>query len=71
MGQIAAAPRAGYKVADFCEAVGFCRATYYNLPERLRPKSIKLGKRRIITESPPEYLARLAATQEATDAEAA
>jgi hypothetical protein len=56
-------PRAGSSLDEFCAAVGFCRATYYNLPPELRPRSVLIGRRRIIIEHPPEYLARLAAAQ--------
>lgn len=59
------ADRAGWGVGQYCEACDFSRATYYNLPEDKRPKSLKIGKRRIIIEPPREFLARLAAEQEA------
>ena len=60
----AAAERAGWSVPSYCSAVGYSRAMYYLLPPELQPKSVKLGKRRIIIEPPADYLARLAATQE-------
>jgi hypothetical protein len=53
--------RAGSSVNQFCDAVGYCRATLYNLPSELRPFSVKIGRRRIIIEQPADYLARLAA----------
>jgi hypothetical protein len=49
----------------------FSRATFYNLPAELRPRSIKLGNRHIIIEPPADYLARLATAQEATSTGAA
>jgi len=55
--------RAGWSIPAYCEACDFSRATFYNLPPDLRPRSIKLGKRHIIIEPPSEYLARLATTQ--------
>jgi hypothetical protein len=58
------ADRAGWSIPAFCASCDFSRASYYNLPDDLRPRSIKLGKRHIIIESPAEYLARLAAMQE-------
>jgi hypothetical protein len=57
--------RAGWSISSYCAACDFSRATFYNLPDDLRPRSLKLGKRRIIIEPPSEYLARLAAVQEA------
>ena len=59
-----AVARAGFGVDEYCAAVSFCRATYYNLPPALRPQSVLVGRRRIIIEPPAQYLARLAATQQ-------
>jgi len=59
-------PRAGFGLEEFCAAVGYCRASYYNLPAELRPRSVTVGRRRIIIEQPAAYLARLAAAQKAT-----
>jgi hypothetical protein len=56
-------PRAGLGLNEFCTAVGYCRATYYNLPLDVRPRSVLIGRRRIIIEQPAEYLARLAGAQ--------
>jgi len=55
--------RAGWPIPQWCEAVAFSRATFYNLPPERRPRSIKLGKRHIIIEPPAQYMARLAAAQ--------
>ena len=57
--------RAGWSIPSFCEVCNFSRATFYKLPESIRPRSLKLGKRHIIIEPPAEYLARLAEAQEA------
>ena len=59
----APAARAGWSIPAFCAACNFSRASFYNLP--LRPRSVKLGKRHIVIESPGDYLARLASEQEA------
>ena len=56
---------AGWSIPAFCASCNFSRASFYNLPDELRPRSVKLGKRHIIIEAPSEYLARLAMTQEA------
>ena len=58
------AERAGWSISAYCAACGFSRATFYNLTDEQRPRSLKLGKRHIIIESPTEYLARLATAQE-------
>jgi hypothetical protein len=31
--------RVGFGLEEFCTAVGYCRASYYNLPAELRPRS--------------------------------
>jgi len=56
-------PQAGYPVAAWCKAVNISRATFYTLPPESQPKSVKLGKRRIIIESPEDFLARIKAEQ--------
>jgi len=65
------ADRAGWSIPSYCAACGFSRATFYNLTDEQRPRSLKLGKRHIIIEPPADYLARLAAAQESGNAEAA
>lgn len=47
---------AGFRPADWAEAAGFSRQKFYTLEDP--PKSIKLGRMRIITESPADWLAR-------------
>lgn len=56
---------AGWSIPAFCASCSFSRASFYNIPDELRPRSVKLGKRHIIIEAPAEYLARLAMAQEA------
>ena len=58
-------PPAGWAIRPWCEETGFSRATFYNLPHHLQPHSVKILTRRIIKESPQEYLARIRALQEA------
>jgi len=57
--------RAGWDIPSYCAACGFSRATFYNLPDESRPRSLKLGRRRIVVEPPAAFLARLASAQEA------
>ena len=57
--------QAGYRISIWCPAVGLSRSTYYSLPEALRPQSVRIGKSHIITESPEEYLKRIAGAQQA------
>lgn len=51
---------AGRSVDEFAREVGICRATVYILEPECQPRSLKVGKRRIITESGAEWLARMA-----------
>jgi hypothetical protein len=58
--------QAGYAPAAWCELASISRAKLYQLPAELQPQSVKLGRRRIITESPREYLKRIATLSEQT-----
>lgn len=51
---------AGRRPPAFCALAGIGRTTLYTLPAELRPKSVLIGKCRIITEDPGEWLARVA-----------
>lgn len=55
----------GYAPSDWCRRTSISRAKLYALPFSLQPRSVKLGRRRIIIEDPAAYLARLAQSQEA------
>jgi hypothetical protein len=55
--------QAGYSPAEWCRRTSISRAAMYALPADLRPRSVKLGRRRIIIEDPAAYLARLARVQ--------
>lgn len=58
-------PTAGFTVNDWCTAAGFGRTTEWALPPELKPRSIRIGTRRIIIEPPAEYHARIFAMQNA------
>lgn len=51
----------GFAPAAWCQATSISRAKLYQLPAELQPSSVKLGRRRIITEGPREYLDRIGA----------
>lgn len=53
----------GFRLESWCQAIGIGRSGYYALDEKLKPRSVKVGDRRIITEPPREYLARVAQSQ--------
>jgi hypothetical protein len=52
--------RAGWSVRAWCASAGPSPATYYVMPEAMRPASVKIGKRRIIIEAPDAWLRRMA-----------
>lgn len=53
-------PKAGYSVSEFCNAVSIGRSKLYELMGEGKVQSVTLGRRRIITESPTDFLTRLA-----------
>jgi len=55
--------QAGFRIKQFARACGFSVRTFYELPEEQQPKSVKMGRARIIVESPREYLERMATVQ--------
>lgn len=52
--------RAGWPLRAWCASANVSVATYYTLKDGIRPKSVKLGKRRIIIEAPADWLRRMA-----------
>jgi hypothetical protein len=57
----AIATTAGWNIPDWCTSTSISRASFYLLVER--PKTVKLGRRRVVVESPRDYLARIASLQ--------
>ena len=57
--------KAGFSIREWCPAVGMGRSTFYVLPLELRPKTVKLGKKHLVIESPRDYLDRIAAQSKA------
>jgi hypothetical protein len=61
--------QAGYSIKAWCKGAGFSEALYYKR-KRLRltcPHEVKVDRRTIIIESPPDYLSRLAREQAAAE----
>lgn len=57
--------RAAWKIPEWCRALSISRSTLYALPPEKQPASQTIGRRRVITESPRDYLKR---TEVSTDA---
>ena len=57
-------PRAGWHVDPWCRSAGVSRVTVYTLPPDQRPESIKIGRRRLIIESPDAWLRRVGVRDE-------
>lgn len=53
---------AGYRPHQWAEAVGFSRQKYYALKNP--PRSVKIDRMRVITESPADWLARIGGSDE-------
>ena len=51
---------AGYAIARWAPAAGISKALFYTLPDNVRPRSVTVGARRIIIESPADWLKRIA-----------
>lgn len=51
---------AGWKIAQWCEDTSISRATFYLLA--IKPRTVKLGRRTVVIESPQAYLQRIADT---------
>jgi hypothetical protein len=60
--------RAGWNVADWCRSAGVGRTTFYKLQGAMRPECVTVGTRRIVRESPKDWLARMAQRQAQEDA---
>lgn len=57
-------PRAGWRLSQYCEATGLSRSYIYALSKEQQPRSIKIGKRRVITEAPADWLQRIGAANQ-------
>lgn len=60
--------RAGWPVEEWAHAAGIGRSLAYVLLQRNEITSVKVGKRRIITTAPRDFLARLGAAQRPPEA---
>lgn len=54
---------AGRRVPQFLAETGLARTKLLTLPEPLRPRSVLIGRVRIITEQPGDWLERVGKTQ--------
>lgn len=55
-----ATARAGRSIPEWAALAGVSRSTFYALPDTHRPRTVKIGKRLVIIESPAEWLERMA-----------
>ena len=60
---VAAPAKAGYRISEWCRAVGISRPSFYNLADEFAPRMLRINSMPIILESPAEYLTRVAALQ--------
>ena len=59
-------PKAGYRIAEWCRAVGISRPSFYNLTGDLAPSVLRLNSMPVIIEHPADYLRRIAELQNGT-----
>lgn len=52
---------AGWNIVRWCEETSISRASFYLLA--LKPRTVKLGRRTVVIESPQDYLNRVASFQ--------
>lgn len=52
---------AGWNISSWCEAISVSRASFYLLAQK--PRSVKIGRRHVVIESPHAYLQRISETQ--------
>lgn len=52
--------KVGWRINEFADAVGLCRASVYNLLAAGSIDSVKIGAARIIVTAPRDYLTALA-----------
>ncbi len=64
-------PKAGYRITEWCRAVGISRPSFYNLTGSLAPTTLRLNSIPIIVEHPADYLRRVAQLQASDQSRAA
>jgi hypothetical protein len=57
--------RVTWKFGSFANAIDKSRSWLYALPPEMQPKSVKIGRNRLITEAPQDFIQRLAERQAA------
>ena len=62
--EVATSTRAGWSVRDWCNDAAVSDALFYKLAPDQRPSSVKVGGKRIVTESPAAWLARMGSNAE-------
>lgn len=58
---ITPSPNAGWNIPNWCCATSISRASFYLLAHK--PRTVKLGRRTVVIESPADYLERIAQAQ--------
>jgi len=58
---IVPSPNARWNIPSWCSATSIFRASFYLLAHK--PRTVKLGRRTVVIESPADYLERIAQAQ--------
>lgn len=55
--------KAGWRISEWCAAVGIARSTFYTLTGERAPASVTVGAMHIIMEAPKDWLRRVGTVQ--------
>ena len=55
--------QAGFSIAEWIRATGISHSGFYALKSEIKPTTVKIGKRTIVTEAPGDWLRRVAEIQ--------
>ncbi|MCW5624168.1 MAG: hypothetical protein KIT73_05570 [Burkholderiales bacterium] len=61
--EVSSPPKAALSVNEFCHAIGIGHSSFYEMPADQQPLTVRIGRRRLVVESPTDYLERLAGAQ--------
>lgn len=63
--KLAKLEKVGWRIPEWCAAVGIGRSTYYTLRGDRAPASVKVGTMHIVAEAPADWLRRVGVEQKA------
>ena len=61
--RLAKTEKAGWRISEWCPAVGIARSTFYTLSGERAPESVLVGSMHIVLEAPQDWLRRVGTAQ--------